>query len=195
MLRILFLWGSGSIFTPFYRGKHGKRIENDWINDRRQPFRYSLPSIGIPLHPCPIITLPTPPTCCICFKADWSKALKPLVNLPDDTRVLSYHFCIVLSLSGHSFTSYTYAQATSVHDWNNMTQGSAGSIPDSYDIYRYLNLVRYSIFDTRYFRRKCNFVDIFRGYLKRLHHVHLLFFQKKFVRKHSGKNEIPTFFS
>ena len=30
----------------------------------------------------------------------------------------------------------------------------AGSIPDSYDIYRYLNLVRYSIFDTRYFRRK-----------------------------------------
>ena len=31
---------------------------------------------------------------------------------------------------------------------------SAGSIPDSYDIYRYLNLVRYSIFDTRYFRRK-----------------------------------------
>ena len=27
-------------------------------------------------------------------------------------------------------------------------QGSAGSIPDSYDIYRYLNLVRYSIFDT-----------------------------------------------
>ena len=25
---------------------------------------------------------------------------------------------------------------------------SAGSIPDSYDIYRYLNLVRYSIFDT-----------------------------------------------
>ena len=30
----------------------------------------------------------------------------------------------------------------------------AGSIPESYDIYRYLNLVRYSIFDTRYFRRK-----------------------------------------
>ena len=25
---------------------------------------------------------------------------------------------------------------------------SAGSIPDSYDIYRYLNLFRYSIFDT-----------------------------------------------
>ena len=25
---------------------------------------------------------------------------------------------------------------------------SAGSIPDSYDIYRYLNLVRYSILDT-----------------------------------------------
>ena len=31
---------------------------------------------------------------------------------------------------------------------------SAGSIPDSYDIYRHLNLVRYSVFDTRYFRRK-----------------------------------------
>ena len=57
---------------------------------------------------------------------------------------------------------------------------SAGSIPDSYDIFRYLNLVRYSIFDTRYFRRKCNFVDIFRGYLKRLRHVHLLFVKKLF---------------
>ena len=71
---------------------------------------------------------------------------------------------------------------------------SAGSIPDSYDIYRYLNLVRYSIFDTRYFHRKCNFVDIFRGYLKRLRHVHLLFFKKKKIIKHSGKNEIPIFF-
>ena len=70
---------------------------------------------------------------------------------------------------------------------------SAGSIPDSYDIYRYLNLVRYSIFDTRYFRRKCNFVDIFRGYLKRLRHIHLLFFKKKIVMKHSGENEIPIF--
>ena len=29
-----------------------------------------------------------------------------------------------------------------------MVRTSAGSIPDSYDIYRYLNLVRYSIFDT-----------------------------------------------
>ena len=58
---------------------------------------------------------------------------------------------------------------------------SAGSIPDSYDIYRYLNLVRYSIFDTRYFRRKCNFVYIFRGYLKRLRHVHLLFKKKKLL--------------
>ena len=28
------------------------------------------------------------------------------------------------------------------------TKSSAGSIPDSYDIYRYLNLVRYSILDT-----------------------------------------------
>ena len=35
-----------------------------------------------------------------------------------------------------------------------LLQCSAGSIPDSYDIYRYLKLVRYSIFDTRYFRRK-----------------------------------------
>ena len=51
-----------------------------------------------------------------------------------------------------------------------LSEISAGSIPDSYDIYRYLNLVRYSIFDTRYFRRKCNFVYIFRGYLKRLRH-------------------------
>ena len=69
---------------------------------------------------------------------------------------------------------------------------SAGSIPDSYDIYRYLNLVRYSIFDTRYFHRKCNFVDIFRGYLKRLLHVHLLFF-KFFFMKHWGKRN-PKFF-
>ena len=72
----------------------------------------------------------------------------------------------------------------------------SGSIPDSYDIYQYLNLVRYSIFDTRYFRRrpKCNFVDICRGYLKQLRHVHLLFSKKKFVMKHSGKNEIPNVF-
>ena len=74
---------------------------------------------------------------------------------------------------------------------------SAGSIPDSYDIYRYLNLVRYSIFDTRYFRRKCNFVYIFRGYLKRLRHkkVHTknTIFQQKIMR-HCGENEIPNFF-
>ena len=35
--------------------------------------------------------------------------------------------------------------AWNVYMW---MQISAGSIPDSYDIYRYLNLVRYSIFDT-----------------------------------------------
>ena len=73
--------------------------------------------------------------------------------------------------------------------------GSAGSIPDSYDIYRYLNLVRYSIFDTRYFRRKCNFVDIFRGYLKRLRHVHLLFFTKLFCYKTFRGKRNPDFFS
>ena len=71
---------------------------------------------------------------------------------------------------------------------------SAGSIPDSYDIYRYLNLVRYSIFDTRYFRRKCNFVDIFRGYLKRLRHVHLLFFKKLFCYETFRGKRNPNFF-
>ena len=76
---------------------------------------------------------------------------------------------------------------------------SAGSIPDSYDIYRYLNLVRYSIFDTRYFRRKCNFVYIFRGYLKRLSHkkVHkiILFFNKKNVGDIAGKTKSRFFLS
>ena len=67
---------------------------------------------------------------------------------------------------------------------------SAGSIPDSYDIYRYLNLVRYSIFDTRYFRRKCNFVDIFRGYLKRLCHVQKIVL----LRNIPGKTKSPIFF-
>ena len=32
--------------------------------------------------------------------------------------------------------------------WGIRVRSSAGSIPDSYDIYRYLNLVRYSIHDT-----------------------------------------------
>ena len=75
---------------------------------------------------------------------------------------------------------------------------SAGSIPDSYDIYRYLNLVRYSIFDTRYFRRKCNFVYIFRGYLKRLRHKKCIkkitIFQKKNYETLRGKRN-PEFFS
>ena len=70
---------------------------------------------------------------------------------------------------------------------------SAGSIPDSYDIYRYLNLVRYSIFDTRYFHRKCNFVYIFRGYLKRLRHK-IKYYLKKKIMRHCGENEIPNFF-
>ena len=70
---------------------------------------------------------------------------------------------------------------------------SAGSIPDSYNIYRYLNLVRYSIFDTRYFRRKCNFVDIFRSYLKRLRHVHLLFFKKLFCYETLRGKRNPDF--
>ena len=80
-----------------------------------------------------------------------------------------------------------------------MVQISAGSIPDSYDIYRYLNLVRYSIFDTRYIRRKCNFVYIFRGYLKRLRHkkVHKkkdYFSNKKMYETLRGKRN-PDFFS
>ena len=74
---------------------------------------------------------------------------------------------------------------------------SAGSIPDSYDIYRYLNLVRYSIFDTRYFRRKCNFVYIFRGYLKRLRHKKV---HKKVDLKNNNNETLrgkrnPDFFS
>ena len=76
---------------------------------------------------------------------------------------------------------------------------SAGSIPDSYDIYRYLNLVRYSIFDTRYIGRKCNFVYIFRGYLKRLRHKKksikkILFSKKKNYETLRGKRN-PEFFS
>ena len=80
-----------------------------------------------------------------------------------------------------------------VHD-KSRVPSSAGSIPDSYDIYRYLNLVRYSIFDTRYFRRKCNFVDIFRSYLKRLRHVHLLFFKKLFCYETFRGKRNPNFF-
>ena len=74
---------------------------------------------------------------------------------------------------------------------------SAGSIPDSYDIHRYLNLVRYSIFDTPYFRRKCNFVYIFRGYLKRLRHkksIKKIQFKKKNYETLRGKRN-PEFFS
>ena len=62
---------------------------------------------------------------------------------------------------------------------------------------RYLNLVRYSIFDTRYFRRKCNFVYIFRGYLKRLRHkksIKKYYLKKKKCMRHCGENEIPIFF-
>ena len=76
---------------------------------------------------------------------------------------------------------------------------SAGSIPDSYDIYRYLNLIRYSIFDTRYFRRTCNFVYIFRGYLKRLRHkkVHTKKYnlKKKNYYTLRGKRNPEFFFS
>ena len=46
--------------------------------------------------------------------------------------------------------------------------------------------------DIRYFRRKCNFVDICRGSLKRLRHVHLLF-SNFFFMNHSGENEIQIF--
>ena len=67
-----------------------------------------------------------------------------------------------------------------------------------------LVLVRYLIptifidtwiwFDTRYFCRKCNFVDIFRGYLKRLRHVHLLFFKKLFCYETLWGKRNPDFF-
>ena len=70
----------------------------------------------------------------------------------------------------------------------------AGSIPDSYDFYRYLNLVRYSIFDTRYFRRKCNFVYIFRGYFKRLRHKKKYYLKKK-LWDIAGKTKSRFFFS
>ena len=99
------------------------------------------------------------------------------------------------SISSKGLWSVSSKKAT-YHCYSINSKGlwsTAGSIPDSYDIYRYLNLVRYSIFDTRYFRRKCNFVDISRSYLKRLRHVHLLFFKKKILIKHSGENEIPVF--
>ena len=94
-------------------------------------------------------------------------------------------------MSQVSSNSYTPTLTNSTLVINSMFKdvipASAGSIPDSYDIYRYLNLVRYSIFDTRYFRRKCNFVYIFRGYLKRLDH-------KKKIMRHCRENEIPNFF-
>ena len=76
-----------------------------------------------------------------------------------------------LALENGSFLSFSLMFDESTDKKSDVRRGiCAGSIPDSYDIYRYLNLVRYSIFDTRYFRRKCNFVYIFRGYLKRLRH-------------------------
>ena len=94
------------------------------------------------------------------------------------------HSCMyIVHTSTHEHTIATHAGA------------SAGSIPDSYDIYRYLNLVRYSIFDARYFRRKCNFVDIFRSYLKRLRHVHLLFFKKLFCYETFRGKRNPDFYS
>ena len=73
-----------------------------------------------------------------------------------------------------------------------MVACSAGSIPDSYDIYRYLNLVRYSIFDTRYFRRKCNFVYILRH--KKVHKKNTIFQKTKMYETLRGKRN-PEFFS
>ena len=113
----------------------------------------------------------------------------PLININNSSTTRTYiyagmHSCMyIVHTSTHEHTIATHAGA------------SAGSIPDSYDIYRYLNLVRYSIFDTRYFRRKCNFVDIFRSYLKRLRHVHLLFFKKLFCYETFRGKRNPDFFS
>ena len=72
------------------------------------------------------------------------KGRRMVVNSATDHLLVQLYIHIIL---------YTYTHVYQIsHNIHVYTR--AGSIPDSYDIYRYLNLVRYSIFDTRYFRRK-----------------------------------------
>ena len=70
---------------------------------------------------------------------------------------------------------------------------SAGSIPDSYDIYRYLNLVRYSILDSFV----VNVISsTYSGATRNDCAMSIYDFSKNyFVMKHSGENKTPNFFS
>ena len=74
-----------------------------------------------------------------------------------------------------------------------MARISAGSIPDSYDIYRYLNLVRYSILDTFV----VNVISsTYSGATLNDCAMSIYYFSKNcFVMKHYGENEIPIFLS
>ena len=69
---------------------------------------------------------------------------------------------------------------------------SVGSIPDSYDIYRYLNLVRYSILDTFV----VNVISsTYSGATWNDCAMSIYYFSKNcFAMKHSRENEIPIFF-